>query len=261
MLKKTTNSIVLIPFGLLFTLIGIGISLFGISKYKSAQETLNWAQTEGIILSSDVVSKARRSGKKRRTKTFYNSKIVYSYKVNEKNYKSSQVYIGSLNMDVSNDSYAKKQVEKYPVGKKIIVYYSDKNRSNAVLEPGVKKAQYFSLILGLLFSLAGIAILKTSITNLIEVKKGLKPYLSSLAHTHAKNQNNLLSSFDFTQLNNTGEKIWMIKDTNKDFGPFSVQDIFDLYKVKKINDETQCYAHQDGTLKTVSEIIWKQQAG
>lgn len=60
--------------------------------------------------------------------------IYYKYVLDGKEYVSDKVHFLSVG-NRSTDAYALKYVEKYPIGKDVLVYYEKTNPSKSVLEP------------------------------------------------------------------------------------------------------------------------------
>ena len=77
------------------------------------------AQTQGVIVKSDTRSK--RHGRA--------YSIEYEYNINEQVY-----YSNSINSYANYSNTTAKTVKKYPVGKKVLVYYDKANPESAILE-------------------------------------------------------------------------------------------------------------------------------
>jgi hypothetical protein len=115
--------------GLLLTLmIGYGI--------YSNMDSLRWffvdlktyRQAAGQVLSSNIEGGGVHGG--------WRFKIAYSYKVRNQEFVSNRVHFGYQAMP--DRSYAEKYVEKYPIGKQVMVFYEENNPENSVLEPQIK---------------------------------------------------------------------------------------------------------------------------
>lgn len=72
--------------------------------------------------------------------------IHYEYSVDGKIYESNVVNYG--NTGSSNRSFAEGYVNRYPVGKPVLVYYDPQQPEKAVLEPLVKDYEMVYLIVG-----------------------------------------------------------------------------------------------------------------
>ena len=132
-------------------------------QLKKSQE---WPATRGVITRSDLQSVfIPRGGRKShnnidgsvRLATAYYPNIIYEYRINTASFQSRQLYIGqqsTLSLDVANDF-----VEKYHVGKDVVVYYNPERPEIAILEQGRFKELTGYLVSGIIFLLLGFAIL------------------------------------------------------------------------------------------------------
>jgi len=91
-------------------------------------DSSGYKNTDGIVVSSDLVGKGIKSGG-------LHFSITYSYEIDGRTYFSDRVHFGAT---ASDSDYAKNYVRKYPMGKKVHVYYDPTNPSLSVLEPEVK---------------------------------------------------------------------------------------------------------------------------
>ncbi len=141
--------------GGIFFGVGILVGVIGYNILQNAKASLEWPNTEGTVLKSDVVSETSTSGtgRDRRTSTTYKAAILYEYTVEGEKRSSSQVSFGQYSS--SDPSHAQKISVKYPVGKKVKVFYSPEEHGKAVLEPGVTFSSYLVLIIGSVFFLIG----------------------------------------------------------------------------------------------------------
>ncbi len=87
-----------------------------------------YQKTNGQITSSSIGMNGTRGGWK-----FY---IQYEYYIKDVRLVSERVHFGYQATDYR--SYAQGYVDKYPVGKNVVVYYNPDNPKEAVLEPQVK---------------------------------------------------------------------------------------------------------------------------
>jgi hypothetical protein len=118
----------------------------GLRIIYQARESASWVATDGQITHSQVVSKSAGDS------TSYTPEVQYSYRVKDEEYIGTRIFHGDEGYS-SNGDYARRNVERYPVGRKVSVYYDLQKPSSAVLEPGVSKKSYFPLVLGLGFVL------------------------------------------------------------------------------------------------------------
>jgi hypothetical protein len=105
----------------------------------------SFRSTEGSIVSSSTyTSKPRRE-------THYHYSIEYEFTINGKNYRSDEItFDNNYSLD---PKFAQIYISKYPVGKKVTVYYDPHDPSFSVLEPeekGYAGAELFFLIISVL---------------------------------------------------------------------------------------------------------------
>ena len=113
---------------------GIAVTAWGIREYNYAVESINWKSAQGLIIQSyaekdtervSVVSES--SSMQGRTRTTYTYHVVYEYKIFEDNYRGDKVRFGIT---------VQKDLEAYPEGKEVTVYYNPDDSRHAVLEIG-----------------------------------------------------------------------------------------------------------------------------
>ncbi len=105
---------------------------FYVKKENALQsDSSNWIGTSAVITSSKV----RRDWDKNQgaAKTIYWFEVQYNYVVDDKTYQGKR-YTFHGNPSFSNKSEAKKLLEKFPVGKKITIYYQPENPEEAVIK-------------------------------------------------------------------------------------------------------------------------------
>jgi hypothetical protein len=124
-----------LPLGLVFIVLA--------SQAWQAQRQSNaahdWARTSGTVVSSEVAETAipvRRnvSLTSYRMTTRYASNIVYEYTVGGSRYQSATVHLGPAIIS-SDDSAAKRQAARYPIGSPVLVYYNPSDPKEATLNP------------------------------------------------------------------------------------------------------------------------------
>jgi hypothetical protein len=133
-------SIILLP-------IGIVLVFYFIYIWWSAKKTLNWPIVSGKVLQSE----ARLSGNGGQLKKHF---LKYEYKVGGITHTFDKKIYG-VSIARTNTSTLK-QVEKYPIGSDVSVYYDPMNHSKALIKPGVQMDHYFWLLMGFIFILPGL---------------------------------------------------------------------------------------------------------
>jgi hypothetical protein len=136
----------------IFFVVGLGISIYaGCEMYKSMQSN-SWLAADGIIKTAALNAKPAQK------RVYYSAKITYEYSVEGKRLIGDQIRM--VNVETSNPSNCEQDLDKYPVGAKIRVYYSPTDPSDCVLEPGVQTDSWGLAGMGgafVVFSSLGIA--------------------------------------------------------------------------------------------------------
>ena len=135
---------------MILTFVGIFPLLTGflLAKYigkpmvEQAKASENWPTTEGIIKSSEVIEKRDDD-----SGLIYSANILYSYTVKNQAMESNQVWFSAGYSSSSREEF-QRTVIKYPVGKKVKVYYDPDDPVVAVLNPGAFISTYIFLYFG-----------------------------------------------------------------------------------------------------------------
>lgn len=113
------------------------IALVARVSAKQAEAAQAWPTTEGVIETSEVEAfRAHRPDVEERhlSRRLFRPDVVYRYRVGAAELKGSRLRFGGR-FYATFDSLAHGEVETYPVGRKVTVYYNPDNASEAVLEP------------------------------------------------------------------------------------------------------------------------------
>ncbi|MBN2820749.1 MAG: DUF3592 domain-containing protein [Bacteroidales bacterium] len=105
---------------------------------EEAKASELWPNVPGIITYSDI-DESLDDGK-----TIYAAAINYDFTVENKSYSGNRISLTSGNTRTSSLREVKKDLQKYPVGANVTVYYDPELPNNAVLEPG---ADFFTYII------------------------------------------------------------------------------------------------------------------
>jgi len=151
------------------TLLWAGVGMLAASLWLVLQ---NWQDIKGSFF-SDIATFRSAEGKvvssstytsTRKRKTYHHYSIEYEYVVNGKNYRSDEI---TFNDNYSLDQeFAQTYITKYPVGKKVTVYYDPHDPSFSVLEPEKNGDSG----LGLLFLAFSTLVFVLSIAYLLIIK-------------------------------------------------------------------------------------------
>jgi len=129
------------------TIFGLGITLAGILMIKRARESLYWPVADGIIVESHEDTRLDKGT------VHYYANIKYSFKVNGQEYIASGITFKDLNRPIGEE------LSKYPVGRKVKVYYNPDDPVIAVLEPGASWESYQAFVLGILILIVDIGVI------------------------------------------------------------------------------------------------------
>lgn len=145
---KIFVNILTLGFGLSLFIFGVILFYIYFNVSLDTQKQKSWLETDGIILKSSVKAQTldfttdNRNKKKYNTKkvkktiTEYYPDMTYSYSVNGKKYSSSQLggfnRKNKANLNPRSISSVEAVIAKYPVGKKIKVFYNPDNPKEAV---------------------------------------------------------------------------------------------------------------------------------
>jgi len=148
-------------FGSLFTgaiFIGVGYLLamhLGMNAYHMGKVSESWPTVQGSVVHSKVVTLPETNAA-----THYSADVQYAYRINGKEYKSNKIdtRAGLWSSTHSSDAYG--EVNQYPAGRSVAIYYNPDKPWVAVLEPGVSQVTYWLIGAGgvLLFIGAWIAL-------------------------------------------------------------------------------------------------------
>jgi hypothetical protein len=127
-----------------FVVVGLGVTAYGLVVVFHARRTAAWPTAEGVVTRSEVV----------RGNDSYAPAVTYSYAVDGVRHQGTVIAPGPP-LASTTDAYARRVVERYPVGAVAAVSYDPAEPASAVLEPGVSKKTFVPLAFGLLFASIG----------------------------------------------------------------------------------------------------------
>lgn len=126
----------------LFTLSGLGVTVWGLTIIARGRMTSRWPSVDGVIEQSSLTS----------AESDVLPKIVFSYMVTGHRYQCDLAVPGGAGV---TPDFAENRVKKYPQGVKVRVYYNPKQPSQATLEPGLGRGDWLIFALGAGASLLG----------------------------------------------------------------------------------------------------------
>lgn len=129
----------------LVSLGGIGVTLWGWKILRVSRKISQWPTVAGVIKKSDLG----------RPEDAFSLDIQYAYSIDAKEYQRDFELPGDVElMPELCVAYS----EKYPVGKKVMIYYDASNPSNSLLEPSLR-GDWMVLVLGIIMAVAGVVAL------------------------------------------------------------------------------------------------------
>ena len=140
-------------FPLLF--VGVGLILLAVGGYQMyrGRQSTQWPTVTGVITVSELGKHVDRDTDTGSSSTTYSADISYDYVVDDVAYVNGNVYFGS--MQSSDPSTARMVLNRYPVEKRVTVYYNPARPQQAVLEPGIALVAWILPALGLIFATVG----------------------------------------------------------------------------------------------------------
>ncbi len=152
-------------FLMIFLCVGLGLIIFGVLSIKTAKDSETWPSVQGVILDSRIAINHGDDS------TTYGADVSYRYAVEGHKYKGDKVTVSE--MSTSSQTRASKIVQRYPIGKKVPVYYNPKESEDSVLETGLSDGSWLLPGIGLLFFIVPLIIL--IITEKSNRKENKKP--------------------------------------------------------------------------------------
>jgi len=158
--RRITKKVMAIFGGVLMVVGGLTL-VGGIYNYTQAVISNNWSSTSGVILESKLNMDERfssHSGMQTRERV-YSPSILYQYKVDGEQYTGNRIRFAAIGGSDINAS--RSYVDRFPVNKKVAVWYSPFNHNQAVLVKGVEKVTNLgTLVAGIAFMLVGFIFYK-----------------------------------------------------------------------------------------------------
>lgn len=127
-LGSSTLLITTIP----FVLVALFLMYRAYTAQRQVRASQNWMMTTGKVIAANVEARRGRSGTSGYSTSYYPN-VVYEYEVNGQRYQNNRMYVG---MQVGRGNYMtiQQQINHYPVGSPVQVYYDPNNPSQSVLE-------------------------------------------------------------------------------------------------------------------------------
>ena len=132
---------------------GLGLVCGGAWFAAAALGSTAWPQTEGEVIATRVVERARVSPEVDISNEF-EPVISYSYRVDGESYTGDRIDL-SLSLSFSTPGEAQAVLDRYPIGSRVQVYYEPGNPDNAALETGMALSTFIPFCSGIFIFLGG----------------------------------------------------------------------------------------------------------
>lgn len=126
-----TLKLSLFLFVMSFLFFGIYSIYHGVVVSRTANESLSWPETGGVITESYIheYEKSDDNG----TETWYETVIIYTYRINEKTYSGNSITLLSRGPETTHREKVVIFISDYPKDLPVKVYYDPENPKRAIL--------------------------------------------------------------------------------------------------------------------------------
>lgn len=131
----------------IMTLAFDAILLWQVAEQRSS---IGYAKTSGVITHSELIIEAEED-----TGPYCIADIEYRYRVGNTDYEGDRYRYGP---DTEGDKSAQELVAKFPVGKKVSVFYDQQDPGDAVLSVGFAQTDLYPVMLTILCNLTMVAL-------------------------------------------------------------------------------------------------------
>ncbi|MGE0076420.1 MAG: DUF3592 domain-containing protein [Bacteroidales bacterium] len=138
--------------GLIVLIIGLIVLFLALRAIKKSKASSQWLTTKGEITKSGTTKDMNIE----RGYSVYNADIEYKYIVNGKEYTSSRIYFGSSISMTGKEEKSNLLARKYPLLRKVTVYYNPENEKESVLETETQSELYWGIAISIIVIAFGI---------------------------------------------------------------------------------------------------------
>ena len=131
---------------ILFTLAGVGLTIWGFLAYQHSKNAKEWSHVEGEIISSELPENEFEQGVPR---------ISFRYEVDGKEYEQVQ----NFNVRLLTPEQCSEYVTKYPPGATVDIYYAPSSPGRSTLAVDLVKADWMVLGVGIATTLLGLGMI------------------------------------------------------------------------------------------------------
>ena len=132
-----------LPFTVIYGLLFLGFFYFIFVSVPKTLKTKSWPTTIARIKSNKLKTSNRFNNQGAKS-IMYSADIEYVYEVNSNEYLSKKIKLTDHRSN--NKNYHQKLLEKYELGKEVMVFYNPKKPSIAVLEPGLGTGSFVAAL-------------------------------------------------------------------------------------------------------------------
>jgi hypothetical protein len=152
MMEQLTDFLGLGIMSVVLVLVALLLAVIGWFQSHGARAAMNWATTQGDVMEATVET-YQYSSSEGGTSTGHRPRIIYSYRINGRDYVGDRFNFGS-EVHSSIRSFAEGTVKKYPTGSKVTVFYNPQNPGDAALERSAPASKLLYVIAAILFVVA-----------------------------------------------------------------------------------------------------------
>jgi hypothetical protein len=134
-------------FVLALLVLGIYLVVFSLRSKKKAEESQDWPAVPGSITAAEVKRSVNRDEDGNESYAYY-PKVEYTYQVGGETLTGKRLTFGGQ-VAQKNPASVQKNLERYPVGGQVTVYYDPVKPSDAVLERQAVGMKW-SLVIGII---------------------------------------------------------------------------------------------------------------
>ena len=142
--------------GLILLISGLSVLVVSAWYFDRGRATRRWPKTTGVILASSIQELRARYG------FHYTPAVEYQYSVEGREYRGSRIRYGGPVVNGSH-SDAQQQLQAYPPGAAVTVFYRPSRPADAVLVPGARGV-VASVVLGAFIAFFGGALCVLALT-------------------------------------------------------------------------------------------------
>ena len=129
-----------------FGYLTINLSLYSIHFIPELIASTRWPTVHGEVIVSEFKHFSQSPTRSTRA-----PRIVYSYNVDGIEYQSERLKIGAQDISSNDWNWSQRILDKYHVGKEVLVYFNPNKPSKALIEPGMNLRIGFFGILAVIF--------------------------------------------------------------------------------------------------------------